>query len=63
MRSYWSEIETFAQGFYANDVNADMSAATVSANYRGNHDRLVQLKNKYDPTNLFRLNANVEPTV
>jgi FAD/FMN-containing dehydrogenase len=63
IRSYWSEIEAFAQGFYANDVNEDMSAATVSANYRGNHARLVQLKNKYDPTNLFRLNANVEPTV
>ena len=40
-----------------------MSVATINANYRGNHERLVQLKNKYDPTNLFRLNANVEPTV
>jgi hypothetical protein len=23
----------------------------------------VQLKNKYDPKNLFRLNANIKPTV
>jgi hypothetical protein len=30
---------------------------------RANYPRLVQLKNKYDPTNLFRLNANVQPTV
>jgi hypothetical protein len=28
-----------------------------------NHERLVDLKNKYDPTNLFRLNQNLKPTV
>lgn len=28
-----------------------------------NYDRLVELKNKYDPANLFRLNQNVTPTV
>jgi len=35
----------------------------VDENYQGNIGRLVQLKNRYDPTNLFRLNANVKPTV
>jgi FAD/FMN-containing dehydrogenase len=33
------------------------------AAYGGNYDRLVALKNQYDPTNLFRLNQNVAPTV
>jgi hypothetical protein len=28
-----------------------------------NHKRLVALKDKYDPTNLFRLNQNIKPTV
>lgn len=28
-----------------------------------NYNRLVELKNRYDPTNLFRLNQNVSPTV
>ncbi|WP_227380494.1 FAD-binding oxidoreductase [Haladaptatus halobius] len=31
--------------------------------YGENYDRLVELKNKYDPMNLFRMNQNVEPTV
>jgi FAD/FMN-containing dehydrogenase len=40
-----------------------MTARRVQENYRQNHDRLVQVKNHYDPKNLFRLNANVAPTV
>ena len=27
------------------------------------YDRLVEFKNEYDPTNLFRLNQNINPTV
>lgn len=30
---------------------------------RGCYERLVTLKNKYDPTNFFRLNANIRPTL
>jgi hypothetical protein len=36
----------------------------VKASYGADkYDRLVALKNKYDPTNFFRLNQNIEPTV
>jgi hypothetical protein len=41
----------------------DEGDARVRANFGSNYDRLVELKNKYDPMNLFRLNANVRPTV
>jgi FAD/FMN-containing dehydrogenase len=34
----------------------------MNANFGGNYERLVQLKNQYDPTNLFRLNSNVPST-
>jgi FAD/FMN-containing dehydrogenase len=62
LRAYWARLEPFTQGFYTNDAGVDETAATINANYRGNYPRLVEIKNKYDPGNLFRLNANVQPT-
>ena len=40
----------------------DEGDARVRSNFGSNYDRLVELKNKYDPMNLLRLNANVQPT-
>jgi len=62
LRAYWATLQPFTQGFYTNDVAADATAASINANYRENYPRLVAIKNKYDPKNLFRLNANVQPT-
>jgi hypothetical protein len=62
LRKYWQAIEPHTDGFYTNDV-VDETQKQVDENYLGNYPRLVALKNKYDPTNLFRLNANVKPTV
>lgn len=63
IQRYWDGVAPFTHGFYFNDLEEDHSSADVSANYRRNHDRLVAVKNRYDPGNLFRLNANVLPTV
>lgn len=62
-RDHWKELERFTYGFYVNDLTPDATAATIQANYRQNHARLVEVKNKYDPTNLFRMNANIKPSV
>ncbi len=35
----------------------------INANYQVNYERLLQVKNQYDPGNLFRLNANINPSV
>ena len=61
-REQWRHLEPFTDGWYTNEVSGE-SAAVVNGNYQGNYERLVKLKNQYDPTNLFRLNANVKPTV
>jgi len=39
----------------------DMASAALAAAYGPNQERLAQIKAAYDPTNLFRLNLNVEP--
>jgi FAD/FMN-containing dehydrogenase len=58
VRSYWDEVEPSTRGFYTNEVS-DESQQILNSNYEGNFERLLGIKNEYDPTNLFRLNANI----
>jgi FAD/FMN-containing dehydrogenase len=43
-------------------LETDEGSERIKAAYGGSYDRLVALKNKYDPTNLFRQNQNIKPT-
>ena len=61
MRTAWRDMEPLTKGFYTNLTDADSTAAEYHRNYGENLTRLVALKAKYDPANLFRLNANVPP--
>lgn len=62
-RSFWKEVEPFTKGVYTNHLGTDDGATRVRAAYGRNYDRLVSIKRKYDPENLFRVNNNISPSV
>ena len=62
IRDYWKTLEHHTDGYYTNE-SSDEPASKVHGNYQGDFERLLELKNQYDPGNLFRLNANIIPTV
>jgi FAD/FMN-containing dehydrogenase len=59
VRAYWSSMEGHTRGVYTNEIS-DEAQAHVNKNYQGNFDRLLEIKQKYDPGNLFRMNANIK---
>ena len=61
IKSWWAGVEKYTDGFYTN-VGELETQDRVNSNFRGNYPRLVELKDKYDPTNLFRLNSNIKPS-
>jgi FAD/FMN-containing dehydrogenase len=63
VRTGWKKIEPLTDGFYVNEIAHDDPANRVRATYGDNYSRLLALKKQYDPSNLFRLNANIRPDV
>ena len=60
MRAAWSKIEPHTHGFYMNIYNKEDSAR-IRDTYGPNYERIVALKSRVDPNNLFHMNANVPP--
>jgi FAD/FMN-containing dehydrogenase len=62
-KAYWAALHPYsAGGAYVNFL-MDEGEERIKATYRDNYQRLVAVKNLYDPTNLFRVNQNIKPTV
>ncbi len=60
-RDYWEDLHpTSAGGAYVNFLMQE-GADRVRAAYRGNYDRLTQVKRAYDPQNVFHVNQNIPP--
>jgi FAD/FMN-containing dehydrogenase len=60
-RDFFAASAPFASGgVYVNFLTSD-ETDRVRAAYGPNYDRLAQVKRKYDPDNLFRMNQNIAP--
>ncbi len=61
VRDYWNAIHPHSElGGYINFMAGD-DQGRIRDNYRGNYDRLAEVKRRYDGENLFRMNQNIEP--
>ena len=61
-REYWQAVHRFNPGgAYVNFMMDDELEGRVQATYGSNYRRLTEIKRKYDPGNLFRVNQNIKP--
>ena len=61
-QSYFEALQPKATGVYSNFLEAEGEARIREAYPTATYRRLADVKRRYDPTNLFRLNQNIRPT-
>lgn len=60
-RGYFDAVHPYAAGGAYVNFLMEEGDERVRASYRGNYERLAQIKAKYDPENFFRVNQNIRP--
>jgi FAD/FMN-containing dehydrogenase len=61
-RDFWEAMQPYAtQGVYVNNLGNEGEERVRAAYAPPTYERLVQLKEKYDPENFWRLNQNIAP--
>ena len=60
-RKYWDAVHPYSAGGAYVNFMMEEGAGRVEATYGANYPRLQNIKAKYDPTNLFRVNQNIAP--
>jgi FAD/FMN-containing dehydrogenase len=61
-RSAWEELRRFSTGgVYVNFQTEDEGEDRIRSAYRGNYERLAEVKAAWDPGNVFRMNRNIPP--
>jgi FAD/FMN-containing dehydrogenase len=61
-KDYWDAVHPYSAGGAYVNMMMEEGDERIKAAYRDNYARLVALKNRYDPTNLFHINQNIKPT-
>ena len=54
-------MKPHSSGAYLLNFLSEEDADTIKAAFGANYPRLAQVKKKYDPTNFFRINQNIQP--
>jgi hypothetical protein len=63
-RAAWRDLRSFSTGgTYVNFLTEEEGDDRIHAAYGNNYERLVDVKSKWDPSNLFRMNKNIIPRV
>ena len=62
-KDYFDALHPYSAGGAYVNFMMEEGQERVQASYRDNYDRLVEIKSKYDPDNLFRVNQNLRPAV
>lgn len=60
-KSYQEALHPYSSGGAYTNFMMDEGQERVRDSYRQNYDRLVEIKTKYDPGNLFKVNQNIKP--
>jgi FAD binding domain/Berberine and berberine like len=60
-KDYWAAVHPYSLGGAYVNFMMDEGVDRIKATYRDNYDRLVEIKRKYDPDNLFHVNQNIRP--
>ena len=60
-KEYWQAVHPFSSGGAYINFMMEEGDDRVKASYRDTYDRLVKIKTKHDPENLFRVNQNIKP--
>jgi FAD/FMN-containing dehydrogenase len=60
-KSYWEAVHPYSAGGAYVNFMMDEGEDRIKASYGDNYKRLTEIKKKYDPNNLFRVNQNIKP--
>lgn len=62
-RNYWSDLHPYSLGGAYVNFLMEEGEERIKASYGDHYKKLAQIKAKYDPENLFRVNQNIKPQV